>query len=183
MTEAPTSGRVLVKDGKWLVPEAERPANWRLILAEPKESPLDSVIQETENRVPENLPPAPVAKPPWESESWLELSANIDHSAKDFGAEDYLIKCAKVLAAGMFTRTGPTIRKMSGMRNEKLAVERCYQFGLWNRDNRGVVLGNLDQFGDFNFWLLSMVVAGILDCAADHDTFSIAKNSTERLAL
>ena len=47
MTEEALKSRVLVKDGKWLVPEGERPENWRQILPDPA-SVLDQVIADTQ---------------------------------------------------------------------------------------------------------------------------------------
>lgn len=169
-----TSGVTLVKDGKWLVPPEQRPKDWERILPEPsaQTSALDRVVVETQARddapVPDPIPEPIVAArqhqpkvEPWDLPAWKNLKSSIFKSGRSMGVDGKLMGAGLVLASGMFTRTGPVIRKMTGVTNEKTYVNRCYELGLWSRDNRSVVMGDMnDKSGDLEFWLISMAITG-----------------------
>lgn len=165
----PPTSRVLVKDGKWLVPESERPANWKDILPEkPAVSLLDEIINAPVQEPP--IEPAPRERlrhklyPRWEDEAWLDMKTAITYSLRSMDATDDLVFCGLILVAGMWTRTGPILRKMTGVRNEKKAVKRCYELGLWNRENRAVVIPGSDEedptLSNLEFFMTAMAIKG-----------------------
>ena len=179
MNEAPQY-RILVKDGKWQVPESERPSNWRSILPETSEpEPLDPSPAPPPTQQPDSAePPAAVVGrrhalyPLWEHDGWIELRKAIELSGAEFCGHNRkdkrIIEAALVLCAGMFTRTGPILRRMTGVSNEKPFVQRCYDLGVWKTDDRGVTLGKFGEdlpsqqsgWADLEFWMIAMAVAG-----------------------
>jgi hypothetical protein len=122
-------------------------------------------------------------KDPWNHPSWLEIRESIHKSAVDFSAGYDLIKAAMLLVAGMFTRTGPYLRKMAEVTNEKKMVERCYRYDLWNHDDMTVTLGEMtdEHGGDLELWLNAMVVNGILG-KTDNETFYAIEHEENILA-
>jgi hypothetical protein len=144
--------------------------------------PLDAIVEATEQRaiVPqtESAPPAEPTKerdrgfkPYWEDPDWIEMAgvvrASLGAATNEDAKRETLVEAGLVLVAGIWTRTGPTLRKMTGVSNEKPYVRRCYESGLWSHDNRGV---NVDGCTDADssdahevgFVLNAMVVAGDL---------------------
>ncbi len=173
--------KVLVRDGKWLVPPEERPANWRSILPE-SDSPsiLDEVIA---NTLPEAKPielcgcgkpivhhgtcsvRAEQAKRSREArQSFVEMMAVVDKSADEWGAHDSLRLAARVMIAGLWTRDVNALARM--LRAKAGDVERiCARYEgtiIWPSD-RTVFIGDENEaHGDLGFWLNAMVGDGFV---------------------
>lgn len=186
-----------MKDGRWLVPPEQRPVNWQEILPEPQSyeeivqlgsSVLDQVVTETQSRTDATgesakaeveIPQVAREEPrverqhqrkgePWNDTGWKKLRRSVEKSAKNMGADRKLTQAALVLCSGMYTRTGPVIRKMTGVSNEKPIVNRCYELGLWKRNESGVILGEMkEEHGDLEFWLIAMAINGEIYRHAD----------------
>ncbi len=171
------AGVVLMKDGKWQVPPEERPRGWEKILTDVLE-PTQEQVAQCVGEVSEATKSAtaeiqePQEQKRWLDPSWLEIRTAIIDSGNAYGADRGLIESALLLAAGMWARDNPTLRKMLGRCGPILAkIERCYSLELWPQGEMLVRLGDFDKHGDLAFWLNAMAVNG--DIRLNHDgTFS-----------
>lgn len=187
---APKSPRVLMKDGAWLVPEAERPSNWRSYgLAEYVEpvQPSEEQVAEAMSDVAAQMDATAVANPPvtgsreWHREYARQHSAAqrqaailfaehepiIQESAVVFGADVRLIGFARLLFSGMLTGSVFTLQKLSGLPwfEVQQGKRNFIASGIWSGQASAlkaylVHLGDGSDTSDLGFWLNAMVGAG-----------------------
>jgi len=171
--------RKIAQGGVWLVEAAHRPKGWEKYgledpfqqpEAEPSETPiLDKVISEGELAECERL--VREAKNPLTPErlreEMAEIQAAVTAEAEVAKADDKLIKSARIMVAGMWTRSNRKIARALDLwiAEVSLVAERFKCSGIWtSHEGKPVVrLGNLDgDAGIVEFWCNAMVGTGEL---------------------
>lgn len=165
-----SEGRVLMREGRWMVPPEERPANWRQILDEvpaPVPDTLDRAIKATEARV--------VRQRPNPDSYFPELFDAVEESMNYMGVsekDENVRIAAHVLMMGLFTRNATKITRLLKTRRAdvvKLASTRYAMWGFWH-SNYAVHLGP-DELLDLSVLLIAMAGAGVIRFANwDGDT-------------
>lgn len=165
MIDESMKSRVLVIDGKWVVPEEERPANWREIL--PDAPPVATAVEIAPEAAPVEIEPetTPIPEPQRKRKDtrvfrpgWVGLKHAIERSFADAKATPELTQAALVIVAGIWSRDPAAIAKRIPGAPVYLYAKRCVELGLWKDD--GVDLGEIDdeRCGDLPLVLRAMCV-------------------------
>lgn len=154
------AGKVLVKDGRWIVPESERPSDWRRILPEPSTRDAGLLTAIVENAPP----PSPVSAPKRHHafRGWVALRNAIHESAKGMDIDQETLAAGLVLAFGLFSREIADVRERTSVAEPAGYMERCVTEGFWLIDGVVDLCEENAAVCDIGFWLRAMAVAGIL---------------------
>lgn len=186
-------GKILMKDGCWLVPPEERPSGWeRYALREPAVSVAqdpteeevagavaDAAEQMRHDKLVDNASDKPSQENPQVNKSKRDISGerrtfdkicrSIKASADNYGADNVLRKYARLMAAGMWSGRSLQLSEWSGLTEEEVgsASLRFIRAGIWSieelRDGYLVHMGDESDSSDLGFWLNVMVGAGEIE--------------------
>ena len=152
-------GRVLVHAGKWLVPEPERPANWRSILDEAIGPTLNELVAATDEKQTREQVVANYF-------DWYrrEVKADTEESASAFGADGAILIAGHMLIIGMFCREPERISVEMDYQLDyvRMIAERYTKSNIW-REDMTVWLGEEDENAGIRYWLLAMAGSGHID--------------------